>query len=309
MNAQTKAGAFYIFFAYLLWGLFPIYWKLLGHVPAEEILANRVFWSFASMFLLLLITRKLGDLQATLKMMREKPKEAAALVTASFLVSGNWFLFIWAINNDRVIETSLGYYINPLMSVLLGVFVLKESLSKAQIFSVLFAAIGVAVLTISYGQFPWISLGLAVSFALYGLMKKTVQVEAAVGLTLETFAVTPIAVVFLAYWWSKGELALVSGSFSTALLLILGGAITALPLLLFAEGAPKIPLSMIGILQYITPTMTLLLGVFVYDEPFSATQFISFSFIWTALAIFTFSQIKWSQKRHIAARNHKKGSA
>lgn len=309
MTEQKKAGALYIFSAYLLWGLFPIYWKMLEHVTAHEILANRVLWSFVSMALLLIFARKLGDLKATLRTMKEKPKQAATLVTASFLVSGNWFLFIWAINNDRVIETSLGYYINPLMSVLLGVFVLKESLSKAQVFSVLFAAIGVAVLTIAYGQLPWISLGLAVTFALYGLMKKTVQVEAAVGLTLETFAVTPIAAGFLIYWWTKAELSLFSGSLSTDLLLMLGGAVTALPLLLFAEGAPKIPLSMIGILQYITPTMTLLLGVFAYHEPFTVTQLISFSFIWVALVIFTFSQMKWYQRRQFNTSKHEKGSA
>ncbi|OCA92242.1 EamA family transporter RarD [Pseudobacillus wudalianchiensis] len=309
MNEEKKIGALYIFFAYLLWGLFPIYWKFLEHVTAHEILANRVLWSFVFMALLLLFTRKLGNLKATLRTMREKPKQAMTLVIASFLVSGNWFLFIWAINSDRVIETSLGYYINPLMSVLLGVFVLKESLSKAQVFSVFFAAIGVAILTIAYGQLPWVSLGLAITFALYGLMKKTIQVEAAVGLTLETFAVTPIAVGFLMYWWTKAELSLFSGSLSTDLLLMLGGAVTALPLLLFAAGAPRIPLSMIGILQYITPTMTLLLGVFVYHEPFSGVQLISFAFIWIALVIFTFAQTKWYQKRHLITRKHEKGSA
>lgn len=309
MNEQTKTGILYIFLAYLLWGIFPIYWKLLGHVPAQEILANRVFWSFVSMALLLLFTRKVGNVKAVLKTMKEKPKQAAALVTASFLVSGNWFLFIWAVNNDRVIETSLGYYINPLMSVILGVFVLKESLSKAQVFSVLLAVIGVFIVTVSYGQLPWISLGLAVTFALYGLLKKTVQVEAAVGLTLETFTVTPIAAGFLVYWWQHAELSLFSVSLSTDLLLMLGGAVTALPLLLFAEGAPKIPLSMIGILQYITPTMTLMLGVFAYHEPFSAVQLISFSFIWAALAIFTLSQTKWCQRRQFITENHEKGSA
>ncbi|RJS60016.1 EamA family transporter RarD [Bacillus sp. PK3_68] len=309
MNEQTKKGALYIFLSYLLWGLFPIYWKMLEHVTAHEILANRVLWSFVSMVLLLVFTRKLRDLKATLQTMKEKPKQAAALVIASFLVSSNWFLFIWAINAERVIETSLGYYINPLMSVLLGVFVLKESLSKAQVFSVALAAIGVAIITISYGQLPWVSLGLAVTFALYGLMKKTIQVEAAVGLTLETFSVTPIAVAFLVYWWSKGELLLFSGSFSTDVLLMLGGAVTALPLLMFAAGAPKIPLSMIGILQYITPTMTLLLGVFVYQEPFSVIQFVSFSFIWLALVVFTLSQTKWYQKRHLITRKQEKGSA
>ncbi|WP_100331852.1 EamA family transporter RarD [Bacillus xiapuensis] len=304
MNAETKAGVVYTGIAYLLWGVFPVYWKLLEHVAADEILANRVLWSFVSMALFLLLTKKAARLKQTLKEMQAKPKQAAALIMASLLVSANWFLFIWAVNDGRVIETSLGYYINPLMSVLLGVFILKESLSKAQIFSFFLAAAGVVIMAASYGRFPWVSLGLAVSFSLYGLVKKMIKVDAAAGLALETAAVTPAALIFLFYTYFHGELSLFAVSLPTDLLLIIGGAVTALPLLLFAKGAQKIPLYLIGFLQYITPTMTLLLGVFVYHELFTAEQLAAFSFIWAALIVFSISQTKWYQKKRLIVKNH-----
>ncbi|WP_203361474.1 EamA family transporter RarD [Bacillus sp. REN10] len=302
MNESTKSGMMYAGSAYLLWGLFPIYWKWLGHVAADEILANRVFWSFVSMVLFLVVTKKLGQLKTTLQEIKKKPKQAAALIAASLLVSLNWFLFIWAVNQDRIIETSLGYYINPLMSVLLGVFILKEALSKAQIFSFIFAMGGVLVLTVSYGQFPWISLSLAVTFALYGLAKKMIQVDAAIGLTLETAVVTPAAFAFLVFTYVRGDLSLFSHSVSTDLLLMIGGTVTAIPLLLFAQGAQKIPLYMIGFLQYITPTMTLLLGIFVYHEPFTSIQLTAFCLIWTALLLFSLSQTKWYQHKQFVLK-------
>ncbi|KKB42195.1 EamA family transporter RarD [Bacillus thermotolerans] len=304
MNEQSRAGMLSIFIAYLIWGLFPIYWKMIEHVAAYEILANRIIWSFVFVVIFILLTRNIRKVRTAVLSLIEKPKQAIVLTAASLLISCNWFLYIWAVTHDRVIETSLGYYINPLMSVLLGVFILKESLSRAQVFSVILAAAGVLVLTVSYGQLPWVSLGLAVTFALYGLMKKTIQLEAASGLMLETLIVTPAAVLFLIYLSSKEQLALFSVSTATDLLLIAGGAVTALPLLLFAEGAPKIPLSMIGILQYITPTMTLFLGLFAYHEPFSSVQLLAFAFIWTALIVFTLSQTKWFQKKQSFIERH-----
>lgn len=305
MNSTIKSGILFAGSAYLLWGLFPIYWKMLEHVPPDEILANRVIWSFISMVVFLLVTRKIGRLKATLLGFKTNPKQAGALVLASLLISMNWFLFIWAVNNDRIIETSMGYYINPLMSVLLGVFILKESLTKAQVLSFILAMCGVLVLAFTYGQFPWVSIGLAVSFALYGLAKKMIRVDASAGLTLETLAVTPIALLYMGYiFMSKGEISLFMVSLQTDLLLMLGGAVTAIPLLLFAQGAQKIPLYMVGFLQYITPTMTLLLGVFVYKEPFTPIQLTAFSFIWTALAIFSLSQTKWYQKKVMVMKSH-----
>ncbi|MCI2254310.1 EamA family transporter RarD [Domibacillus sp. PGB-M46] len=297
MQDERKAGMIYTAGSYVIWGLIPIYWKLVSGVSAYEILANRVIWSFVFMILLLVLMRKLAPLGQVLKEITAHPKKAAALATASVLVSINWFVFIWAVNNNHIIETSMGYYINPLMSVLLGILVLKEALSKAQILSFILAGCGVLIMTFSYGSFPWVSISLAVSFALYGLAKKMIRMDAAVGLTIETAVVTPIAVLYLAFLSSGGTLQLFSGSVQTDLLLIGGGVLTAVPLLLFGHGAQKIPLYLIGFLQYIAPTMTLLLGVFLYHEPFTPSQLLSFSFIWSALVVFTFAQLKTVQKK------------
>ncbi|WNS81724.1 EamA family transporter RarD [Domibacillus sp. DTU_2020_1001157_1_SI_ALB_TIR_016] len=297
MQDERKAGMIYTAGSYVIWGLIPIYWKLVSGVSAYEILANRVIWSFVFMILLLVLMRKLAPLGQVLKEITTHPKKAAALATASVLVSINWFVFIWAVNNNHIIETSMGYYINPLMSVLLGILVLKEALSKAQILSFILAGCGVLIMTFSYGSFPWVSISLAVSFALYGLAKKMIRMDAAVGLTIETAVVTPIAVLYLIFLSSNGTLQLFSGSVQTDLLLIGGGVLTAVPLLLFGHGAQKIPLYLIGFLQYIAPTMTLLLGVFLYHEPFTPSQLLSFSFIWSALVVFTFAQLKTVQKK------------
>ncbi|MCP3762473.1 EamA family transporter RarD [Domibacillus sp. A3M-37] len=297
MQNERKSGMLYTAGSYVIWGLIPIYWKLIGDVSAYEILANRVIWSFVFMIILLVLMRKLAPLKRVLKDITIHPKKALALGVASFLISINWFVFIWAVNNNHIIETSMGYYINPLMSVLLGVVVLKESLSKAQIISFLLAACGVLIMTFSYDSFPWVSLSLAISFALYGLAKKMIRMDAAVGLTIETAAVTPFAVLYLLFLSRNGSIQLFSGNVQTDLLLIGGGVLTAIPLLLFGHGAQKIPLYLIGFLQYIAPTMTLLLGVFIYNEPFTPSQLLSFVFIWSALAVFTFAQLKSVQKK------------
>lgn len=297
MQDERKAGMIWTAGSYVIWGLIPIYWKLVSGVSAYEILANRVIWSFVFMMILLVLMRKLGPLWQVLKDINAHPKKALALATASFLVSINWFVFIWAVNNDHIIETSMGYYINPLMSVLLGIVVLKETLSKAQILSFGLAVCGVLILTFSYGSFPWVSLSLAISFALYGLAKKMIRMDAAIGLTIETAVATPVALCYLLFLSSNETLQLFSGSMQTDLLLIGGGVLTAVPLLLFGHGAQKIPLYLIGFLQYIAPTMTLLLGVFVYHEPFTSSQLLSFAFIWSALVVFTFAQLKAVQKK------------
>jgi len=209
-------------------------------------------------------------------------------MTASLLVSANWGIFIWAVNSGHILQTSLGYYINPLVSVLLGVIVLKEKLSGAQILSFSLAGIGVLILTIHFGEVPWVALSLAISFGLYGLAKKMIKVDAEIGLTLETMMVTPLAIIFMVYLLVTSK-PLFLESASTSLFLIGGGIATALPLLFFAKGAQKVPLSMMGILQYIAPTMTLLIGVFMYREPFTKAHLVSFIFIWSALLIYAAS--------------------
>ncbi|MDF1508726.1 EamA family transporter RarD [Robertmurraya sp. DFI.2.37] len=299
---EVKVGVLQAAFSYLIWGLLPIYWKLLEHVNADEILANRVIWSFVLMVLLLLLTRKWPLFLETLKGLKQNQKRLWALITASLLVSGNWFVYIWAVNHDQMIQASLGYYINPLVSVLLGVIFLHEKLSPLQYISFTMATVGVLILSISYGQIPWIALALAFSFGLYGLAKKLIKVDSTIGLTLETMVVTPLALGYVIYLFVQEQNMFLAASFTTDLLLIGAGAATALPLLYFAKGAQKIPLSMLGFIQYIAPTLTLILGVFFYGEHFTKTHLLSFIFIWGALTIYSLSktkilsrQLKWKK--------------
>ncbi len=289
---EIKTGAFQAGLSYLLWGILPIYWKLLDHVNAEDILANRIFWSFAFMMVVLFFSKKIGNLCSVLKSFKQNRKEMYALIIASLLISTNWFIYIWAVNHHHMIEASLGYYINPLVSVLLGVIFLKEKLSPAQYVSFIIAGVGVLILGISYGKFPWISIVLALSFGVYGLAKKMIKVDSAVGLTLETLVVTPFAFAYMVFLFFNGEHALFAGSVATDLLLVGAGAATALPLLYFAKGAQKIPLSMLGLLQYIAPTITLILGVLVYGEQFTKHHLQAFIFIWSALTIYSLSKTK-----------------
>lgn len=297
---DIRTGAIYAGFSYLLWGLLPIYWKLLEHINATEILANRVFWSFVFMVIVLLFTKKWGLFIRTLKGFTKNQKQMYALIIASLLISVNWFIYIWAVNNHHMIDASLGYYINPLVSVLLGMIVLKEKLTIYQYISFGLAAIGVLIATISYGQFPWIAIVLAVSFGFYGLAKKLINVDSAVGLTLETLVVTPIAAIYIGWLFMNDSNALLSINIGTDLLLLGAGAATAIPLLYFAKGAQKIPLSLLGLLQYMAPTLTLLLGVFAYNEHFSKLQLLAFIFIWSALTLYSLSKTKLLSNRNLA---------
>ncbi|KPL59189.1 EamA family transporter RarD [Rossellomorea vietnamensis] len=299
---QDQAGILYTAFSYLLWGILPIYWKWVNHVSADEILANRIFWSFWFMLLFLFVSKRWKEFTNYLKTSLTKKKQLFALLLASLLISTNWFIYIWAVNTNQMVEASLGYYINPLVSVLLGVFILKESLSKAQIISFGLAAIGVLILTLSYGEFPWIAIGLAFSFGLYGLAKKLIQVESSIGLTLETMTIAPLSLIYLGYMYKEGTLSLFHVSAGTDLLLMGAGAATAIPLLFFSKGAQQIPLYMVGFLQYIAPTITLILGIFMYHEEFSVTHLVSFMFIWLALTVFTASRVQYARKRRRDAR-------
>lgn len=291
-KSEIQLGAMYAGFSYFLWGLLPIYWKLLEKVNPKEILANRIFWSFIFMIFILFITKKWNLFILTIKGFSKNKKQMYALIIASFLITINWFIYIWAVNSDHMVEASLGYYINPLISVLLGMIVLKERLSIIQYISFILAAIGVLIISISYGHFPWVAALLAISFGLYGLAKKLINVESSVGLTLETLVVTPIAFCYMLFLFFNGETAFLTGGTETDLLLIGAGAATAVPLLYFAKGAQKIPLSLLGFLQYISPTLTLILGIFVYGERFSKLQLLSFMFIWSALAIYSLSRTR-----------------
>ncbi|WP_210364913.1 EamA family transporter RarD [Bacillus sp. REN3] len=291
-RTELQSGVLYAAFSYILWGILPIYWKLLDDVSADEILANRVFWSFFFIAAVLFFNGKSKMFTTTLRGYAKNKKQIAALAAASMLISMNWFIYIWAVNSNQMVEASLGYYINPLVSVLLGMVFLKERLSAIQYVSFLLAGIGVLIMTVTYGQFPWIAVSLAVSFGLYGLAKKLIKVDSTVGLALETLVVMPIAGIYIAYLFLDGTNSLFSGSWLTSALLAGAGAATAVPLLYFAKGAQRIPLSTLGILQYIAPTLTLLLGIFIYDETFSAVHLLAFTFIWSALILYSFSRTK-----------------
>lgn len=291
-RSEYQVGVISAAWSYLIWGLLPIYWKLVDVVSPEEILANRVVWSFVFMVVLLALTKKISRLKETLQQLWANKKQLVALILASLLISCNWFVYIWAVNSDHMIEASLGYYINPLVSVLLGLIILKEKLNIPQIASLVLATIGVLVLTLNYDSFPWISVTLAVSFGLYGLAKKMIKVDSAIGLTLETMIVTPLGVIYMVYLLLQGNSSFFTISPTIDILLIGAGAATATPLLFFAIGAQKIPLSTLGFLQYIAPTISLILGIFVYGEHFSKSHLLAFVFIWSALTIYSFSKTK-----------------
>ena len=282
--------------AYVLWGILPIYWKLLEQVPAWEILSHRIIWSFVFLLSLLACTRRLGQFCADAKALIAQSQKALGILAASLLISLNWLLYIWAVNNGRIVEASLGYYINPLVNVVLGILFLKERLSRTQIAAVLLAAAGVLYLALHFGSLPWVALSLATTFGLYSLCKKLLNIGAVTSITLETLLITPIALSFLIFWHNSGIPVFHSEQPVAAALLLGSGIITAIPLLLFTSGANGLPLSVLGFIQFLSPTISLLVGVLVYHETFSSIHLASFSLIWLALILFLASQTaKFSQ--------------
>lgn len=289
--ADERKGMIYTIFTYTIWGFLPIYWKQVGNVASDEILTARIFWAFWLTLAFIFLIKGGKHLVGDIKTLWQSKKTFFTLMIASYLITANWFLYIYAVTNDRIVETSLGYYVNPLVSVLLGVFFLKEKLTPAIKVAFGLAAIGVIIMTVSYGTFPWLAFGMAFSFAFYGLIKKTIKLNALRGLALETLFVLPLAIIYYVYLFYTGQAAFLHGDGSTDVLLILSGAATALPLVLFATGAPLIPMYMIGFLQYIAPSLMLLIGVLIYGESFGLIELISFSLIWCALILFTASKI------------------
>ena len=293
---KERSGVLWAISAYLIWGILPVYWKSLGHVSSAEILMSRVIWAFVFTLILVLLMKSGRHLIDDIKMLWQSQRSFWSLFFASLLISANWFIYIWAVNHGYLVQTSLGYYMNPLVSVLLGVFFLKERLSKAQTVAFLLAVVGVVILTVSYGKFPWLAFALAVSFAVYGLAKKTIQLDALRGLTIETFFITPLALAYTIWLFLNGNTVFLQSDIKTDVLLIGTGIATALPLVLFAKGVQKLPLYMAGFLQYIAPTMMLFLGVVIYGETFGKVDLLSFMFIWAALILFTVSKVMESLK-------------
>lgn len=278
---QVERGVLYAASAYVIWGIIPIFWKYLDHVGAVEIVVHRIVWTLIFALAALGAWERLPKLMSALT----NRKALLALTASAVLIALNWGIFIWAVTADRIIETSLGYYINPLVSFVLGVAFLGERLSRLQMIAIALAVLGVINQTFSLGYLPWVSLVLAVSFGLYGLIRKKVPVESLEGLTVEAIILMPLSLGYIVYLVTTGQGAFFHVGVATDFLLILAGPLTAIPLLLFSAGVRLIRLSTIGFLQYLAPSISLTLAVFLYGEPFTQAHAITFALIWSALAL------------------------
>ncbi len=285
---ETVAGVLYAGSAFLVWGLSPVYWKAMRSVPALEIVTHRVVWSFLFLVMLTLVQHRWGEFKDVLK----TPRTLLILALTTLLVSCNWLLYIWAVNAGFMLQASLGYYINPLVNVLLGMVFLKERLRRPQALAVLLACAAVVYRTVSYGELPWIALTLGFTFGLYGLIRKVAPVSSLAGLTIETLLLTAPGMVYLTVLEFQEAGALFHVSRSLDMLLIGTGVFTAVPLLFFNLGARRINLSTVGLMQYIAPSGMFLLAVLVYEEPFTAAQVWTFLLIWTALAIYSIDSVR-----------------
>jgi len=295
---SMNPGIGYALAAYLLWGLLPIYLYLLAPVAASEILAHRVVWSLATMAILLVGLRRLQWIRTVLA----TPVALGRFALTAVLISVNWMLYIWSINSGHVIDSSLGYFINPLVNVLLGALLLKERLRFGQKLPIVLAALGVAWLTWQAGAPPWIGLVLALSFSLYGLLRKTAALGALEGFTIEAALLTPLALGYLLWLAANGNLGFLNSSTQVRWLLVAAGPVTTVPLLLFAAGARRISFSLLGVLQYLAPTLQWLTGIFFFHEPFDPHKAIGFGFIWLALLLFAAegAWFGWQRARYAA---------
>lgn len=280
---MKNKGIFLAGGAYVLWGLLPIYWKQLHNVPALQTLSNRIVWAFVFTCILLTIRRDWAWLRPALR----SRKTVLIFIASAIALSINWLTYIWAVNANYVVEASLGYFMTPLLNVALGVLLYKERMRPGQWLAIAIASAGVLYLAVVYGHFPWIGLTLAISFALYGVLRKQAPLPSLQGLTLETmFAALP-ALLYLTAMQFTGQAAFINDGAWITLLLIGAGAITAVPLIMFAAGVRLIPLTTLGILQFISPTIQFLLGVLVYNEPFNMQRLAGFAMVWLALVVFT----------------------
>ncbi len=295
------AGVGFGIVAYLIWGLGPIYWYELHEIRAFEVILHRIVWSFLFLLPLVFVQKRGGELLQVVK----KPKILAILCFTAVVVSGNWLIYIWAVNNGFILQASLGYYINPLVNILLGVVFLKERLRRFQAFAVFLAVIGVLYLTFFYGEFPWISLSLAFSFGFYGLIRKVASVGSLVGLTVETLILSIPASVYLLYLDLNGTGSFLKLNLKMDMLLVGAALVTALPLLLFNLAAKRLNLSTMGFLQYLAPTCMFVLGIFVFREPLVQAQVITFACIWTALVLYSIDSLQYYRKAGYQDRNKK----
>jgi len=284
--SSAKAGVIFAICAYTMWGIAPIYFKSLMSIPAAEVLMHRVVWSALVLVVLISLVKQWHKIRTAL----QSTKVIVTLLCAGMLLALNWLLFIWAVNNDRLLESSLGYYINPLINVFFGRLFLGEVLRPVQKLAVAIAAVGVAIMIFNYGQVPWIALTLAVTFSVYGLLRKQVAVDSMPGLLIETMMMLPIALVYW-FWFAQVSGNLVENDNNLNLLLMAAGIVTTAPLLCFTAAARRIKYSTLGFFQYIGPSIMFCLAVLVYHEPLSQARLITFGFVWFALAVFSYDSL------------------
>ena len=291
--AETRRGFLLGFAAYAMWGLFPLYWPLLEPAGAIEILAHRIFWSLAVMAGLILALGRRRQLRAVLA----SPRTRGILALAAVVIAVNWGTYIWGVNNGHVVETSLGYFINPLVTVLMGVVVLGERLRTMQWVAMGIATVAVVGLTVEYGRPPWVALVLAFSFGSYGLAKKKANTGAVESLTVETLVLAPVAAGYLLWLGAQGTSTFTTEGAGHVLLVVGTGVVTAIPLICFGAAATRVSMTTIGLLQYVAPTIQFALGVFLFGEPMPTMRWVGFALVWLALAIFTFEALTYRRRQ------------
>lgn len=295
-DSKARNGFLLALGAYLLWGLLPFYMKAVAHLPLIEVIAHRIVWSVPIAAAVLVWAGRTADFKGAIR----SPRSIAMAALTATLISVNWAIYVWAISVDRTVETALGYYINPLVSIVVGALLLGEKLDRLQIAAVLLAAVAVAVLTVDAGKLPWVSLALAFSFAAYGFFRKTLPIGPSQGFLLEVLLLSVPALAYVVFLVVNGQDHFISSNGTDMALLIGCGPVTSVPLLLFAFGAKLLRLSTIGIMQYIAPTMVFLIAVLIFDEPFGTTQAIAFALIWAALAMYSWSMFRGREIRPVA---------
>lgn len=275
---------------YLIWGVLPLYWNLLARAEANEILAHRIIWSFVFMVVVLMVTKRWQSFKEDCRALWQDKKRGAILLLAAFTISLNWLTYIWAVNHGHVIDTSIGYYINPLMSVLFGIVFFRERISGLKKISLLLAAIGIVLMTYQLGKLPWVAVVLAVSFSVYGALKKQLHLNPFSSITLETLLMVPFAVPYIGILMMSPANHFSLATPDLALYLMGTGVVTAVPLVLFSYGANLLPLNVLGFFQYISPTIGLLLGIFFFHETFGMAQISALGFVWAAIVLFTVAE-------------------
>ncbi|WP_417659246.1 EamA family transporter RarD [Pseudidiomarina sp.] len=290
--ARSRQGVLFAIAAYTMWGIAPVYFKWLQSVPALEILGHRILWSFILVFVLIVLLGRGNRLKPVL----QNKKQMLRLTAATCLLGGNWFLFIWAINNDHILDASLGYYINPLLNVAIGMAFFAERMRKMQLAAIALAFIGVLIQVISFGSVPWVALALACSFAIYGAIRKRLPIDSITGLWLETLILMPAVLIYMVFFASSSAADMTQNTWQINTLLIAAGVVTTAPLLCFNAAAQRIRYSTLGFFQYIGPSMMFILAVWVYGEPLAADKLVTFAIIWVALALYSVDTLVHQQR-------------